>query len=78
MSPLHNQHFTVFGGAYVSERHVAKRHVSERHDGFRLPAQSAQGSLAPWGVVLCTLLVAATTFALKTTAAAMNNLALLN
>ena len=83
MSPLHNQHFTVFGGAYVSERriserHISQRHISERHDGFRLPAQSEQGSLAPWGMVLCTLLVAATTIALKTTAAAMNNLALLN
>jgi hypothetical protein len=68
MSPLHNQHFTVFGGAYVTER----------HGSFRLPESSEQGSLAPWGAVLCTLLVAAATFALKTTAAAMNNLTLLN
>ena len=67
MSPLHNQHFTVFGGAYVEER----------HDGFRLPAGSEGGSLAPWGAVLCTLLVLATTIAAKTTTAAMNNVTLL-
>jgi hypothetical protein len=67
MSPLHNQQFTVFGGAYVPER----------HEGFNVPAESKPGSLAPWGAVLCTLLFAATTLALKTTAAAMANVTLL-
>jgi len=67
MSPLHSQQFTVFGGAYVAER----------HDGFCLPAGSEHGSLVPWGVILCTLLVAATTVAFKTTTAAMSNLTLL-
>jgi hypothetical protein len=66
MSPLH-QHFTVFGGAYVEEH----------HDGIQLPANAKHGSLAPWGAVLCTLLVAATAIAAKTTAAAMNNVTLL-
>ena len=66
MSPFDNQHFTVFGGAYVAER----------HDGFRLPAGSEPGSLAPWGAVLCTLLVVSTAFALKTTTAAMSALTL--
>jgi hypothetical protein len=66
MSPLH-QHFTVFGGAYVEER----------HDDFSLPAATQNGSLAPWGAVLATLLIVVTTFAAKTTAAAMNNVTLL-
>jgi hypothetical protein len=67
MSPLHDQQFTVFGGAYVEER----------HSGFDLPAGPQPGSLAPWGAVLCTLLVGATTIALKTTTAAMANVTLL-
>jgi hypothetical protein len=66
MGPFHTQHFTVFGGAYVQER----------RDGFSLPATAEHGSLAPWGAVLCTLLVAATTLALKTTTAAASKLAL--
>jgi hypothetical protein len=66
MSPRHDQHFTVFGDAYVQER----------HDGFRLPPSPARGSLAPWGVVLCALLVAATIVALTTTTAAINGLTL--
>ena len=67
MSPLYNQQVTVFGGAYVEER----------HDGFNLPAGSEHGSLAPWGAMLCMLLVAATAVAAKTTTAAMHNVTLL-
>ena len=63
----HEQHFTVFGDAYVQEH----------HGGFSLPAGSEHGSLAPWGAVLCTLLVGATGFALKTTTAAMSGMTVL-
>ena len=72
MGPFTNQHFTVFGGAYVQERHE-----HPRHDGFRLPASSEPGSLAPWGAVLCALLVAATAIALKTTTAAVSGVTVL-
>jgi hypothetical protein len=64
MGPVHDQFFTVFGAAYVQEH----------HGGFNLPAGSEHGSLAPWGAVLSTLLVAATTVALKTTTAAMSGM----
>jgi hypothetical protein len=55
-----NQHYTVFGGAYVQERHA----------GFNLQPSAQRGSLAPWGMLLCALLVAATTLAVRTTAMA--------
>jgi hypothetical protein len=76
MSPLHNQQFTVFGGVYVPEHHDSLS-VPGHRAGFNVPADSKPGSLAPWGAVLCTLLVAATTLALKTTTAAMANVTLL-
>ena len=61
MSSFQNQHYTVFGGAYVQERHA----------GFNLQSNADRGSLVPWGMLLCALLIAATTLAVRTTTAAM-------
>ena len=60
-----NQHYTVFGGAYVQEHHA----------GFNLQPSAQRCSLAPWGMLLCALLIAATTLAVRTTAMAAFDLA---
>lgn len=60
MPPFQSPVYTVFGGSFVQERHA----------GFNLQTSAERRSLAPWGVLLCALLVAATTLAVRTTAMA--------
>jgi hypothetical protein len=64
MPPFQTPHYTVFGGSYVQEHHA----------GFNLQPSAERRSLAPWGLLLCALLVAATTLAVRTTTAAMAGL----
>ena len=65
MSPFQSPLYTVFGGSYVQER----------HEGFNLQPSTERRSLVPWGVLLCALLIAATTLAVRSTAMAAFDLA---